>query len=332
MRTLTIGAVPHNTDGSGYYRFYLPFKELAGNSYHICTTSPPKQIPTPEDLEGVDVLALQRPAGRSGTRLLERYIGRATKLVYETDDDMLNADSAGIPHLVNEQLRESVRRCLRLVDMVTVTNEYLADTIRPYNDNIRILPNHVKAGLLRLTRPKADRLTIGWAGGTSHLGDMIEIADPLRAVLSDNPEVDIHFMGFDFGPLLGGLRKQSRWTAWQHDLGAYYKSVDFDIGIAPSADDKFNRSKSWIRALEMAAMGIPIVAANRLPYSDFVIDGKTGYLVNNADEWQARLNELIHDPEMRGELRSAAKEQAEDWIIEDGWTKWEAAYESVVDE
>jgi outer membrane protein OmpA-like peptidoglycan-associated protein len=89
---------------------------------------------------------------------------------------------------------------------------------------------------------------------------------------------------------------------WQQDVGDYYKGVDFDIAIAPSADQLFNRSKTWIRALEMGALGIPIVAQNRLPYSDYVIDGVTGFLVNTEEEWHDRLTELINDPEMRAEM------------------------------
>ena len=79
-------------------------------------------------------------------------------------------------------------------------------------------------------------------------------------------------------------------------------------------------------------MSVPIIAANRLPYSDFVLDGKTGYLVNSLEEWEQRLNDLIHDPEMRAEIGAAGKEQAADWTIEEGWRLWETAYESVVDE
>jgi len=173
-------------------------------------------------------------------------------------------------------------------------------------------------------------LTIGWAGGTSHLVDMVEIEEPLREVLTDNPAVGMHFIGHDLSPLLRGLRARARWTGWQQDVGAYYKLVDFDIAVAPSADIPFNRAKTWLRALEMGAMGIPVVAANRLPYSDYVIDGKTGYLVNTPEEWRSRLNDLIHDEAMRAEMGAAGKEQAAGWTIEDGWKLWESAYESVV--
>jgi glycosyltransferase involved in cell wall biosynthesis len=134
----------------------------------------------------------------------------------------------------------------------------------------------------------------------------------------------MHFIGTDLSPL---TKHECRFTPWSSDVGDYYKAIDFDIAISPSEDTVFNRSKTWIRALEMGALGIPIVAQNRLPYSDYVIDGKTGFLVDTEQEWEDRLNELIHDPEMRAEMGAAAREQAAQWTIEDGWTMWEDAYE-----
>jgi glycosyltransferase involved in cell wall biosynthesis len=333
--TLTLGACPHSYDGSSYYRIWQPFKHLDEQSHHITGVLPPGgPIPGPKDIAGLDVLVFQRPAGKEGARMLERLVGQGPKLVYEVDDDMLNVDSSGLPHLHDDRSRESIRRCLRLCDMVTTTNEYLAETIRPFNDNIRILPNHVKAGLLdqpRARKPHPDRVTVGWAGGTSHLVDMVEIADTLRTVLDDNPQAETHFIGFDFSPMLGDLRDRSRWTRWEPDVGNYYKHIDFDIAIAPSADIPFNRAKTWLRALEMGAMGVPIVAANRLPYSDYVVDGKTGFLVDSPAEWQARLTDLINDPDMRAEMGAAGREQAAGWTIEEGWKLWQDAYESVVD-
>ena len=325
MKTLTIGAVPHSFDGSSYYRIWLPIgKHLGANSHHIVGVARPgAAMVTEREADELDVLVFQRPAGREGARMLERLAGR-TRLVYELDDDMLNAESSGLPHLVNERARESIKRCLRMCDMVTTTNEHLAETVRPYNDNIVVLPNHVKAGLLDMVRPQRDRVTIGWAGGTSHLWDMMDIAAPLTQVLDDNPDVDMHFMGFDASPVVG---RQCRWSMWEPDVGDYYKGVDFDIAIAPSADKLFNRSKTWIRALEMGALGIPIVAQNRLPYSDYVIDGKTGFLVDTEAEWREALQALIADPDLRAEMGAAAREQAAGWTIEEGWRLWQDAYE-----
>lgn len=326
MKTLTIGGAPHSYDGSSYYRMWLPFTHLLKNSRHITGIQRPgANPPTAEEVQGLDVLVFQRPAGPHGTRMLEGLLGH-TKLVYEIDDDMLNVESAGLPHLYNDRSRESIRRCLRLCDMVTASSPHLAEIVRPYNDNVVILPNHVKAGLLDVVRPRRDRLTIGWAGGTSHAWDVEEVRNPLRDIVTDRPDVDIHFIGANHSPIVG---RPCRWTAWEQDVGHYYKHVDFDIAIAPSADNLFNRSKTWLRALEMGALGIPVVASNRLPYSDYVIDGKTGFLVNSQAEWRARLSDLINDPAMREEMGAAGKAQAAEHTIEEGWRLWEDAYEKV---
>jgi glycosyltransferase involved in cell wall biosynthesis len=226
--------------------------------------------------------------------------------------------------LHNERVRESVRRCLRLCDMVTVSSAHLAEILSPYNDNVVVLPNFVKQGLLDMSRPRRDRLTVGYAGGTSHRWDVEEMRNPLREVLDANPDVDMHFVGDDHSPIVG---RRCRWTAWEKDVGHYYKKIDFDIAVAPSADHLFNRSKTPIRALEMAALGIPIVASNRLPYSEFVVDGKTGFLVDSEEEWRARLEDLIHDEAMRAELGSNARDLAGEWTIEGNWQLWESAYE-----
>jgi Glycosyl transferases group 1 len=329
MKTLSIAAVPHSYDGSSYYRLWLPFKHLAENSLHQTGVIPPGSELDGRKLDqygGLDVAIFQRPAGTGGLQMLESLAGKVA-LVYELDDDMLQVDPSGLPHLHNEKTRESVRRCLRLCDMVTTSSEHLAETVRPYNPNVVVLPNHIKGGLLTLARPRRERLVVGWAGGTTHLIDMVTVQQPLKDVLDGCPDVDMHFMGCDFSPLLS---RQCRWSNWEPDVGDYYKHVDFDIAIAPSADIPFNRSKTPIRALEMAALGIPVVAQNRAPYAEFVIDGKTGFLVDTDDEWRARLTDLVHDEGMRVEMGAAGREQASEWTIEEGWVKWEGAYEGLL--
>jgi glycosyltransferase involved in cell wall biosynthesis len=321
-KTLTVATLPHSRDGSSYYRIWLPFDHLKRNSLHNYANI----AEDPQTPDVPDVTVLQRPAGTGGLQLVESLVGQ-TRIVYEVDDDMLQVDPSGLPHLNDERAKESIRRCVRMCDMVTTTNQHLADTLSPYCEHIEILPNYVKAGLLDLHRPRRDRVTVGWAGGTSHLIDMVDIEDVLKQLVVDHPDIDLHSIGYDFSPLLRDLRYRCRRTNWQQDVGRYYKNIDFDIAVAPSADVPFNRSKTPIRALEMAALGIPIVAQNRLPYSEFVQDGVTGFLVDTDTDWSDRLGELIGDENLRAELGANARRQAADWTIEKNWPRWEAAYE-----
>jgi len=341
-RTLQVLGVPHMADGSSYYRFFLPYKLLSEQSRHMIVMPPPGTPfnPTKQELEGIlqafDVIAFQRPAGPAGVRLLENMVGR-TKIVYEVDDDMLQVVPSGLPHLYDERARATIRQCLRLSDMVTTSCEPLAEEMAAYNSNVRVLPNFVDEGLLQIQRPHRPKPTIGWAGGTSHLVDWVTVQEPIADVLRAHPDVDLHFMGPDLSPLvdwhLGGEQAlatpRGRWTKWRDNIWDYYNLIDFDICVIPLAPVPFNRSKTAIKALEMAALGIPVVAANRTPYREFVIDGKTGFLVSTAEEWVARLTELINDQDARVELGANAKEQAAAHTIQGNWQLWEQAYEEV---
>jgi glycosyltransferase involved in cell wall biosynthesis len=323
---LTIRSVPFSRDGASYYRIWLPFHHLADQGKHVYDViNPDTGMPTNQAAGPPDVVVLQRPAGKYGVQMLEQMVGGRTKLVYECDDDMLNVESAGLPHLANDKARNSIKRCIRLCDMVTVSSEHLAGIYQPYNENIVVLPNHIKAGMLDIRRTRKKRLTVGFAGGNTHAWDVEELRTPLRHVLETN-DVDMHFVGEDHSPILG---RQYRWTAWEPDVGHYYRNVDFDIALAPIADNLFNRSKTAIRALEMGALGVPIVASNRLPYSDYVIDGTTGFLCDTDDDWVEALTTLINDEGMREKMGAAGREQAAGWTIEEGWKRWEQAYEDL---
>jgi glycosyltransferase involved in cell wall biosynthesis len=325
-RVLTVVGIPFAPDGSGYHRLYLPFTHLAAGSRHVFAVPAPGQKlapPRPEDLDDVDVLVMQRPAFAYGARLFDRLGGHVAR-VYETDDDMLTMETSNNAFVTDPRSPESVRYCLRRAEMVTVSTPYLADLYAPFNSNIVVLPNYVKAGLLDLPRKHADRVTIGWAGGISHLIDLCAVQDPLREVLDSHPGADMHWIGVDYSPL---VRRPCRFTPWADDVGDFYKAVDFDIEIAPLADVPFNRAKSYLRALVAAARGIPVVAQDAEPYRDFVRDGETGYLVRSDGDWVKRLTELINDEAAREELGAAAKKLAAGFTMEEHWRQWEQAYE-----
>ena len=325
-RTLSVIGLPFAPDGSGYHRFYLPFAHLTANSRHIFgLPAPGVKIgqPAPADMEDIDVLVMQRPAFARGMRQFDRLAGHVARVV-ETDDDMITVETSNLGHFpLDPRAAESVRHCLRAAEMVTVSTPYLAELYAPFNDSIVVLPNYVKAGLLDMPRKRRDKVTVGWQGGTSHLIDLCAIQDPLRAVLDAHPDADMHWIGVDYSPL---VRRPCRFTPWFDDVGEYYKAVDFDIAIAPLADVPFNRAKSYLKALDAAALGIPVIAQDMEPYRDFVIDGVTGYLVRTADEWASRLTELINDKAARDELGAKAYEQAKAYTMQGNWQKWESAY------
>jgi glycosyltransferase involved in cell wall biosynthesis len=224
-------------------------------------------------------------------------------------------------------VRDSITHCLQVADLVTVSTEPLADRMRQINPNVVVLQNRIDEHVLKLKRPRRDRLTIGWAGGGSHFNDIKECARGLHQILRRNPDVEGHFIGADFRRLID---QPIRFTPWCESTIDYYRLIDFDIGLAPLLSTRFAETKSHIKALEYAALGIPVVASDCAPYRDFVIDGVTGWLVRREHEWASRLRDLINDESMRTEMGVKARELAAEWTIQRGWIEWETAYRSVL--
>jgi glycosyltransferase involved in cell wall biosynthesis len=192
---------------------------------------------------------------------------------------------------------------------------------------VAILPNYVPGWVLDHQRPRRDRPRVGWAGGSSHGRDIQLITRPVQRFLDRHPGWDATLAGMDFRPAF----KHDRvgFTPWVHVLDSprpFYESVDFDIGLAPLQWTVFASSKSYIKALEYAALGIPVIATDAEPYREFVVHGVTGFLVRRDHEWLKYMSELAADDELRAKMGEAARDMARQHLIEDRWRDWADAY------
>ncbi len=313
----------HDNGACAYYRITLPFDALAAHGYNIQTA-----CGWDERCRDYQVIVGQR-IGKPEALPIWRRLAAGHRLVYEIDDDVWNLDDTNFRALLEHDavLMDAMGHCAEVAHLVTVSTEVLAEMLRPFNPNVVVLPNHIDGRLLDIERPRRDRVVVGWAGGDSHLKDFKAVAPQLKRFLKRHPDTEFHSIGTDFHRVYGW---PARHTGWSSHIWDYYRTVDFDIGIAPLAPTKFNRSKSHIKALEYAALGIPVVASDEPPYRDFILDGVTGFLIRRDHEWGQRLHELVSDAGLREGMGRKAKERAAEYTIQRGWRLWADAYEGVL--
>jgi glycosyltransferase involved in cell wall biosynthesis len=108
----------------------------------------------------------------------------------------------------------------------------------------------------------------------------------------------------------------------------YYRIVDWHIAVAPLADTVFNHSKSDLRVLEAAMLGIPSVASARDSYGRFIEHGVDGMLVHKPAEWAEHLNYLASDPTARERMGQRARAKAMTRTVEATALNWIKAYEA----
>lgn len=97
------------------------------------------------------------------------------------------------------------------------------------------------------------------------------------------------------------------------------------IGIAPLADTRFNACKSWLKPLEMCALGIPWVASPRAEYERLNRRG-AGVLADTPRRWHRELQRLRDDPALRAERAEAGRQVAEGLRLRDHAWRWLAAW------
>jgi len=312
-------------DGSacGYYRIRLPFDEIAKHGHEM------KYSREYEFDESWPVFVAQR-FGSPGFQAQWLKLWRKHKLVWETDDDLWNIDYSNkrAVKAFTPEFLKAMEMCVRTAHTVTVTNDHLAEQMSRFNPNVVVVPNMIDAPLCDAPRIRRKKLTIGWAGGDSHRRDLRYIVTPVQRIIRTT-DAQVHTIGADYLSDIRIPQDRYRHSGWETRLIDYYKTIDFDIGLAPLEDTVFTRSKSYIKALEYGALGIPVIASAAGPYLDYVEDGVTGFLVRKESEWIDRMQLLIADADLRESMGAAGREKARKHTIQQGWTQWETVFRSL---
>ena len=118
---------------------------------------------------------------------------------------------------------------------------------------------------------------------------------------------------------------------WEQDFGKYFGNlVGGHVGLAPLADNIFTRSKSYVKALEFGARGIPVIANDAGPYRDLIIHNTSGFLAEQGHDWSRYLRMLGNDEDLRREMGAADREQARGVTNQAYDDDWLTDYQSVL--
>lgn len=194
-------------------------------------------------------------------------------------------------------------------DGMIVSTPYLKDVYSEYNPNIYVLQNSIDLDLWsKVQRKKRGGIRIGWSGGTAHSEDLKLLETVIPAITEKNPEVKFVFVSNDFPEFLGKLNNVELIKGWSPILKypTYLAKQDFDIGIAPLRDNKFNRAKSNLRWLEYSALGIPTVASKVGHFKETIRDGVDGLLAETPEDFIKHLQALISDKKLRKQIGTNA--------------------------
>lgn len=236
---------PEDIYGVGTLRMFNPAKEIhkAGFANVFITNSYSE-----DTVDFADLVVFQR-IQREAQLFAMEYAQKAGKaVVMDADDNFYAIRKCVRKHHEGKNggdLAKIFERAMMKTDVLTVSTPELVKCYKYIIPSIFVCPNRVEY------EPYQDRvfeedhkLTIGFAGSGAHPDDWINTSKGLTAALRRHPEVNLVVAGRDYSRVFPediSKRIITRpWATYDTFRNLY---IDFDIGIAPIVDSRFNRCK-----------------------------------------------------------------------------------------
>lgn len=348
---MKVHVYPGDQWGCGFHRMIWPAHELIKQGRDIDIIEQQKRRLMMEvddehnvqDVEipgGVDVVVFQRTTHRYLAQAVAILRKKGVTVVIDVDDDLSTihptnpawkelhprrSQSPGVDGQPHMHSWANMERACREASFITATTPAL---LKKYASHGRgaVVPNYLAPHYYEQSH--FDSNVIGWPASLgSHPNDPDAVGNAISRLVDEGA----HFHVVSISPGVGkafGLSSEDDLTQLKTSVALHgwprVLADQLGIGIAPLADTKFNASKSWLKPLEMSAVGVPWVASPREDYARLHKLG-AGWTADKPSEWYKKLRALRGSAELRADLAGRGREVAETLRLENhAWKWWEA--------
>lgn len=292
----------------------------------------------------VDVVVFQRVTHRHLARAVTVLREQGKTVVVDVDDDLtaIHPDNpawhalhprsherrVGAPPQERLHAWAHLGDACREASLVTATTPALVE--RYGHGHGVVLPNYLAEHYYDV--PHADSSVLGWpASLRSHPNDPAVVGNAVARLVDAGFRFRVTSVAEGVGRAFG-MSDDERVDRVEQPVPLYDWPAELarlGVGIAPLADTRFNAAKSWLKPLELAAVGVPWVGSPRADYRRLHALG-CGVLVDRPKDWFRVLRSLLTDASRRAELSAAGRVVAATLRLEDhAWRWWEAWSDAV---
>lgn len=259
------------------------------------------------------------------------------RLVVDLDDDFWHVPKGNPAYQAyrpGQPAYEASKASLLFSEMLTVSTPYLGELAESRAHAVKVLPNVIDPAdwTGHPVNPEAlndPALRIVYSGAGGHYEDLDLISQAMSELLHEQP-VPFRFFAVGSGPIwvhdLAKKMPDRVFVLGWHPFHDYLPSFSwgrFDISLAPLADNIFNRSKSNIRWIESATVGIPTIVSDVGPFKPLSDDLTLKVKSNKPKDWKAAITDLLLDAERRQQIAAAARQAVlDDWTLDSNPRLW----------
>jgi hypothetical protein len=330
---------PADVYGCGAYRLIWPALALKAQGHDVRVVLPSMREGIGGSIDSktgklldaqypgdADVIVLQRVSYAHMSQAVAMMRAKGVAVVVDMDDDLTKIDPSnpafgplqvgGFGLVKHHDYRNAHLACLDAT-LVTVSTPALLKVYAPHGRGL-VLENRVPARYLDIAH--TDSAVVGWPGSVhSHPDDLRTLGPSVQRLVREGVEYLGIGPDFDREPGDGGLRRALGLVEDPRCSG----SVGIDdwatalsylgVGLAPLADTQFNAAKSWLKPLELMAVGVPFVASPRAEYSKvarhaFGESVTRTVLAQTPKDWYRKVKMLVERPALRRELSTFGRE------------------------
>jgi len=328
-------------DACALYRQFLPHLHMPNSVflYHIYGIEP-------EKFAHCQIACVQRLASVQNFEAMQMFKKMGMKIVYDLDDDMWAVPVYNPAFKKMKAWLPGFNTCASHADLITVSTQHLKLAVKlelgKQCPPVEVVENAIDFEWFSPVRgpyrkDRDGRVVVGWAGTNTHEGDTKKIFELMKELLRELPELEFEVAGIKLSDQWGefGDRVRQRDFVPVAEFAANWASWQWDISLAPVEENAFNRSKSNIKALEAAALGIPCVMSDVGEYSKFVSGSwslKESVLAKSPLDWKRKLTALIKDPVYRSRTGLMMQEVAkQNYDIRKRVDQWEVLFERLME-
>lgn len=305
--------------------------------------------------EGVDVI---HTGWSNSLEYIELLVAAREKykvpVLIDYDDDVLSVDEYNVSYKYYHEgsfSRRVVRLGMRVMDAVTVSTAPLADSLKRESRAVHVLPNYTNPPdwldlPLDSHRQDDHSVRVLFAGGPSHLGDLTQVKEAVEWAVGHydgkggRPHVKFIFLCCMPDWAAKWIKDDKIATrnrvfyvpGTDEDIKAWHSIVKWlapDVMMAPLLHNKFNSSKSLIKAYDAAMVeGCAFVCEDWPAYDDVPPEAA---LKVTGGGWQEALKATIESADLRHNLSRRLRQ----WTLDSRTitahiNEWERVYETAL--